>query len=552
MQVQANFPNELRKTEQELTTFSPETLSDFFSSDPGNIIEVGKDAYLFFERKNNPRKSRLHGTIFLADLKRVIRGFPKMEYVPSDSMSKSESVLTTERSICNNPPISFEEKINGINFRVFLHNREFRFATRQTYDGVYGENWASYARRITAPSPGLFDLVKEGYVPVIEVTSPDFKDLTGERRNEGFYLIELIRDHRFVPITDRQRLAKERGLKTPRLMKVVDSQITPEELESICIRLNQRCLEAGIEGVVVKSDEGSDISFLKSKPKKERFGLKDAISNCLSGYYNELGVNVFSEGNAWNMLLAELSEDFIIKPTNIELIKLRYGEFLEFTKRDREAQEKARLFLGSNKPTSRKELAELAKSERIQGRVKHWVFELYRQSPNLVPDTNFFHTYSVRENNKRHPESSIRPDEQRFIDSLECVLPTLRGRYICLPQVRIEFQKPSGTVTVSDVYSMLGVEYRDDLRPTEEHVNSVFSDIQKTREELKRKRFQIPKIPGSKNDTYQKEKDLKDAKVIAEYECLYRDSSSRDYTLISAEESVATTVNNRGGTAIRF
>jgi hypothetical protein len=533
------------RIEGDIKTYSPISLANYLGVSQKNIVPASKDALLYFEMEKNPANSPLHGSIFLVDERRVIRGFPKIGYVGIYRGDDRE--LDTEIAITQNPPVYFEEKKNGVNIRAFKHNKEVGFATRYSYerDG----KWTEIAEELFGESEGLRVLVDQGYVPVFEMTHPDFEEFTGARNEKGVYLIDLIKDHRFIGVDERRSISERYGFVSPRIFEVLDGELTVEKVREECRRVNELCAREGIEGAVIRDSQGS--IALKTKPRRERYGLKDATNMILDRYLREQGAKIFLEGSALSLVISEIEEDFVLKNTNRKVVMDRYDHFERRVQDVESNRELAEEILSKGNFLDSRELAKFIKEQGISGILKGVLFEEYKKRRLIVPDTNFFYSFSVRSHLAKGGEVSN--EDRSYIPRLEGLLNRLYGDYRLIPMVSQEFSYPAGGKSPEEVLGELNVRRANSPQVSCDLLDEVFTDIQKARLQRAIERNHVLPKEGSKRLERKKKKDFNDARVIAEYE-LVRDSDQRrkNYVLVSAEESVVDTVKLRGGIFLRF
>ncbi|MAH07987.1 hypothetical protein CMI38_07100 [Candidatus Pacearchaeota archaeon] len=535
--------------EKNVSNFTPHNISGYLGVSERNIIPVNSNTLLYFEKEGSAEKSLLHGSIFLTNDHKVIRGYPKIGYI--GIYDEDPRSLNTEIAISQNPKVYFEEKKNGVNIRVFKHKGDYRFATRYHYDENQETNWASLTREIIGDNNGVYNLVDNGYIPILEVTHPSFKEFTGVTESPGIYLIDLIEDHKFVTTDKKREISEIYGVNVPELLKTLDGEITIDDLREESIKLNEHCKKTGLEGVVIKSS-GKEIFSLKSKPRRERFGLKDAIDKTLISYSKSHDSETFSTDNAWPIILSELNKGFILKETNMGIVIDRYQRFKEEVLKKEEFKDRANQILSKGNFLESRELAKYIGENGLDSKLRGALFESYKTRKVIIPDTNFFYSYSVRNQLLDNNTKCLTENDISFIPGLEIILLNSEGDYRILPQVKKEFIYPKGDVTAEDIFTELNARETFPAPISQDHIDDVFNDIQRIRRNIARKRNHVFANPESNRTKNKQKKDWNDARLIAEYEEVRENDERENYIFISAEESVVKTVKSRGGIAIRF
>lgn len=327
----------------------------------------------------------LRGTLFFPGL--VVRGYPKITYGAVHEFHKpfAKAAERMLLSCLKDGRILFEEKIDGINVRMYRYRDRFYFATRMVWDGSNrkGElQWGEMARQIVERKyPGAYHLVKAGYVPVFEMTSPQFTHLSLPAEEDELFLIDVLRDHKFVHREKKERLAAEHGLRVPRVVSTIEGAMTPKQFHKEVRALEHYAEQLGLEGVVAKGFKGdSDQVFLKVKVaevRAEHWGAsipKRFILEAIRRVRAEAGQETFLDGpKALRLILEELSGDFVIPDK--EKVRRYYKQVRAEAEQERTARARAETILQQGF-TTRKELALYLEKESENPAVRWYCFEL--------------------------------------------------------------------------------------------------------------------------------------------------------------------------------
>ncbi len=280
-----DFYNKLLAADQ--GEFTPRRLS--------RIFEVPEQCFVHYDNKENIlfvpsflpdyaiETSLLKGTFFITPRK-IIRGYPKI-FMSTDYSSMSAAAKTEREllSTLKNGEIIFEEKIDGVNIRLFENEGEFFFATRKRIDGIPRDarekRWGEIAKRIISTKySGALTLASEGIIPVLEIVSPEFDHLYIQSEKEDAYLIDVIRkDYQFTDRTEKEKIAEKYGLQIPRLISKINQSQDITSFNRQLRGLEHYSETLRLEGVVGKSivydttgKRTSDQIFLKVKIQEVR------------------------------------------------------------------------------------------------------------------------------------------------------------------------------------------------------------------------------------------------------------------------------------------
>ncbi len=269
-----------------LPAFSPETLAEHFGL-PQDCFAASQDDpdLVLCTRRHADRSAEgylLKGTFFFRRTRRIVRAYPKILYGRQRQPGMPFAVQAEVEllSCLASGGILFEEKLDGVNIRVYAREGSIRFATRQRHDGSNPlglQPWGEIARRVLqARYPGALALAHEGCVPVFELLSPEFAGAI-RYSEEDAVLIDVIRsDHRFADRAEKEELAARHGLRAARVVSRVDGAQPAHEFHKALRGLEHYAHELGIEGMVAKASRAladggrGDQVFLKVKTEELR------------------------------------------------------------------------------------------------------------------------------------------------------------------------------------------------------------------------------------------------------------------------------------------
>jgi hypothetical protein len=190
--------------------------------------------------------------------------------------------------------ILFEQKVDGVNIRLYTWNQEIYCATRYRFDGSpsggLGLPYGDLARRVAeCRYPGALDAAREGWTPVFELTSPALENPHFDYPEDDLTLIDVMTaDHRFLPRREKEEFAARYGLNVVPLFpkETLRGAMTPEAFEKRCRSLEYLASQRGIEGFVAKAYQDGEPVYLKLKaPEVRRLhqgaGLDDTFLNRL-------------------------------------------------------------------------------------------------------------------------------------------------------------------------------------------------------------------------------------------------------------------------------
>jgi putative ATP-dependent DNA ligase len=212
--------------------------------------------------------------IVIGEEPKLIRGYPKIKRV---------LVLTPtiEKHFHSIPKVGIEEKMNGYNVRICLIEDELVALTRGGLVCPYTTHKAEEVidRAFFVDNPEMI-LCAEAVGPENPYVPKDVYDV----RSLGFFVFDIMRDNRRVPIKEKLEICDSYGIKTTTFFGFFSKNEAPKEIMKIVKRLGER----GREGVVVKDPE-MRIEPLKYTSSESNCGdLKYAFR-----FYNDYGVHFF-------------------------------------------------------------------------------------------------------------------------------------------------------------------------------------------------------------------------------------------------------------------
>jgi ATP-dependent RNA circularization protein (DNA/RNA ligase family) len=360
----------------------------FRETSPGIITVLRKSTQL-------PHSYLLPGSFFFVKEHVAVRGMPKIlfgqVYQPPNAVTcRAEQEL---RACLSENPIILEEKINGVNIRMYRVGEQYYFATRRKFNGTrqLGEYVFSEIARecVEKKYPGACALVDAGFQPVFELISPMFGFLSTTPRATDLILIDVLENHRFVGREKKATLAEQYQLKIPNVIATIEQPLTDRQFLKEIKRLEYLCHELKIEGLVAKGClPDSDQVFLKIKAQEiqtEHWGTteipKRFILEVIHGLKNELEPAEFLDRNfALGLILDELSDDFVIIPENQEKVEQYYETHRGEVAEQFAAHARARQLWADHPFESRRDIA-LATQDEHQF-VRFYLFQFWKENQN--------------------------------------------------------------------------------------------------------------------------------------------------------------------------
>jgi hypothetical protein len=287
-----DIADKLRACARALPAFTREALAAFFGVGIGSFSQDGPAITYHQSGSHAPVSYVLKGTVFLADTRQIVRGYPRI--LPASDYTTDRFAATQERVLfraLRDGEVIVEKKEDGVNIRLYKHgdkrDARYLFATRDVHDGGnplvaagienvrgLGIDYGGQAKKlIDRLYPHAYKLADLGYVPCFEMTLPEVETVVPADRPDMILIDVIDPDFVFVDRLEKERIAEDYRL---RLVELQGRLVGGGEAGDVYKRL--RSLEHlaardGWEGFVVKGRfEGSDQLFLKVKPA----GVRDA------------------------------------------------------------------------------------------------------------------------------------------------------------------------------------------------------------------------------------------------------------------------------------
>ena len=278
----------LRDCAGSVPAFTREALAQFFGVGIGSFSQEGATITYHQSGSHAPVSYVLKGTIFFADTRRIVRGYPRI--LPASDYTTDRFAATQERNLfraLRDGEVIVEKKEDGVNIRLYKHHKAYGFATRDVYDGSnplvsagienvrgLGIDYGTQARKlIDRRYPHAYKLADLGYVPCFEMLLPEVETVIPADQPDMILIDVIDPDFQFVDRLEKERIAEDYRLN---LVDLQGRLVGGSEAGDVYKRLRayeHLAAQGGIEGFVVKGRfEGSDQVFLKVKPA----GVRDA------------------------------------------------------------------------------------------------------------------------------------------------------------------------------------------------------------------------------------------------------------------------------------
>ena len=285
-----DIAEKLRECLRSVPTFTREALSAFFGVGIGSFSQEGPTITYHQSGSHAPISYVLKGTIFFADRRQIVRGYPRI--LPASDYTTDRFAATQERVLfraLRDGEVIVEKKEDGVNIRLYKRGDKrdsaYLFATRDVFDGGnplvaagienvrgLGIDYGSSARKLVDKLyPQAYKLADLGYTPCFEMTLPEVETVVPADRPDMVLIDVIDPDFQFVDRLEKERIAEDYRL---HLVELQGRLVGGGEAGDVYKRL--RSLEHlatrdGIEGYVVKGRfDASDQLFLKVKPASVR------------------------------------------------------------------------------------------------------------------------------------------------------------------------------------------------------------------------------------------------------------------------------------------
>ncbi len=310
----------LRACAQSVPQFTRDGLAAFFGVGIGSFSQEGTAITYHQSGSHAPISYVLKGTIFFTDTRQIVRGYPRI--LPASDYTTDRFAATQERNLfraLRDGEVIVEKKEDGVNIRLYKHNKAYLFATRDVYDGGnplvsagienvrgLGIDYGTQARKlIDKRYPLAYKLADLGYVPCFEMLLPEVETVIPADQPDMILIDVIDPDFQFVDRLEKERIAEDYRLK---LVELQGRLVGGGEAGDVYKRL--RSLEHlatrdGIEGFVVKG----------------RFDLSDQISSKVKPAHVRDAHRVFTQADL-KAVWEALTEDF----TPADLADLEFAE----------------------------------------------------------------------------------------------------------------------------------------------------------------------------------------------------------------------------------
>ncbi len=276
----------LRLCAQTVSPFKRDALAQFFGVGLGSFSQDGTAITYHQSGSHTPISYVLKGTIFFADTRQTVRGYPRI--LPASDYTTDRFAATQERNLfraLRDGEVIVEKKEDGVNIRLYKHGKTYGFATRDVYDGGnplvsagienvrgLGIDYGTQARKlIDKRYPQAYKLADLGYVPCFEMLLPEVETVIPADQPDMVLIDVIDPDFQFVDRLEKERIAEDYRLK---LVELQGRMVGGGEAGDVYKRLRSfehLATRDGIEGYVVKGRfEQSDQVFLKVKPASVR------------------------------------------------------------------------------------------------------------------------------------------------------------------------------------------------------------------------------------------------------------------------------------------
>ena len=275
----------LRECHKRVPTFTRDTLAAFFGVGTGSFSQDGSVITYHQSGSHSAISYVLKGTIFFADNRQIVRGYPRI--LPVSDYTTDRFAATQERTLfktLRDGEVIVEKKEDGVNIRLYRRGDkrgDYLFATRDVYNGSnplvsagienvrgLGIDYGSSARKlIDKLYPQAYKLADLGYVPCFEMTLPEIETVVPADQPDMILVDVIDPDFVFVDRLEKERIAEDYRLKLVALHGRLTGGSEAGDIYKRLRSLEHLATRDGIEGYVVKGRfEGSDQLFLKVKP----------------------------------------------------------------------------------------------------------------------------------------------------------------------------------------------------------------------------------------------------------------------------------------------
>ncbi|MBV9849692.1 MAG: hypothetical protein JO250_08385 [Armatimonadetes bacterium] len=228
----------------------------------------------------------LKGTIFFADTRQVVRGYPRI--LPASDYTADRFAVVQERTFfraLRDGEVIVEKKEDGVNIRLYKHGDQYLFATRDVYDGgnplvaagienvrALGIDYGAQARQLMDKLyPKAYGLADLGYTLCFEMLLPEMETIIPADQPDLILIDVLDPDFVFTDRLEKERIGEDYRLNLVRLHGRMQGGSEAGDVYKRLRALEFLAAREGVEGYVAKGRfEGSDQLFIKVKPAAVR------------------------------------------------------------------------------------------------------------------------------------------------------------------------------------------------------------------------------------------------------------------------------------------
>ena len=275
----------LRDCQKNVPAWTREALAAFFGVGIGAFSQDGSVITYHQSGSHAAVSYVLKGTVFLADTRQIVRGYPRI--LPVSDYTTERFAATQERTLfktLRDGEVVVEKKEDGVNIRLYRYGEKgsrYLFATRDVYDGSnplvsagienvrgLGIDYGSSAKKlIDKLYPKAYKLADLGYVLCFEMTLPEIETVIPADQPDMILIDVIDPDYVFVDRLEKERIAEDYLLNLAALHGRLTGGSEAGDIYKRLRSLEHLATRDGVEGFVVKGRfENSDQLFLKVKP----------------------------------------------------------------------------------------------------------------------------------------------------------------------------------------------------------------------------------------------------------------------------------------------
>lgn len=279
--------------------FTQDELAQFFGVSAASFSQEGS-ALTYHQSGSHAAISYvLKGTVFFADTRQVVRGFPRI--LPASDYTTDRFAATQERVFfraLRDGEVIVEKKEDGVNIRLYKREGKglrggqglaapspYFFATRDVYDGsnplvaagienvrALGIDYGAQARQLMDKLyPRAYRLADLGYTLCFEMLLPEMETVIPADQPDLTLIDVIDPDFVFVDRLEKERIAEDYRLNLVPLQGRMQGGSEAGDVYKRLRALEYIAAREGFEGYVAKARfAGSDQLFIKIKPAAVR------------------------------------------------------------------------------------------------------------------------------------------------------------------------------------------------------------------------------------------------------------------------------------------